>query len=113
LADLYIRTEDFPHAVDAALAARNGTLQRTGKPPESPDTDLKDLLVIGSDHPNSRYVWATSAAGFLQGYAWAKLGHGELAKQILASLRNSRSGLVTHILTERGVSLNRSPDRLA
>jgi hypothetical protein len=85
LADLYIRTEDFPHAVDAALAARNGTLQRTGKPPESPDTDLKDLLVIGSDHPNSRYVWATSAAGFLQGYAWAKLGHGELAKQILAS----------------------------
>lgn len=87
LADLFICIEDFARALDAAVAARNGILRHTHKPPEASNVELKEVLVIGSDHPNSQYVWATSTAGFLQGYALAKLGKLEGARRILESIQ--------------------------
>ena len=69
------------------MAARNGILRHTHKPPEASNVELKEVLVIGSDHPNSQYVWATSTAGFLQGYALAKLGKLEGARRILESIQ--------------------------
>ena len=86
LARLLICTEDFAAALYAAMAARNGILRQTHKPPETSDVELEQLLVIGADHPNSQYAWAVSLAGSLQGYVLAKLGKLAEAKQILVAI---------------------------
>ncbi len=68
------------------FAARNGVLRRTQKAADAPDIEFKDALVIGADHPASQYVWATSAAGLLQGQALAKLGDLAASKKVLESI---------------------------
>lgn len=86
LAEFFVRVKDYSNALIAGNAARNGILKSTREPADSPDVNSADLLVIGADHPKSRYVWGTSRAGFLQGKALAKLGKQAEAKFILDSI---------------------------